>query len=375
MDLCDPGGWRARPLRALAACALLAACREPVRIERLAASVTEADLTGLWMADDGAEGWAVGEAGTLLRFEAGRWAEAESVRWSDSGKLNDLAVGPTGAGLAVGTDGVIARLAEGKWSIDVQLGSHDEVIEHFTERWERRAGRAASPADVFRLALPLSELPPFVGLQAVWADERADTAWLAAGSAGLLHYVRDAEVRRFEARGLTVNDLWLDRDGRNGWAVGCIRLDASESGAKDGGEQIAFARFSRERGWELLRPQGRPGCGTAIAMAADGSKGWAVADEGSVLHFNGKRWKHACTGSERLNGVWAHPRENEAWAVGAQGKIVEIHGDPPSACVGFETTGASLNGIWLDAQGAAGWAVGDAGTIVQITARPPGAKH
>jgi hypothetical protein len=360
-------------LTVIAGYSLLAGCREPVRIEPVATLITEEDLTGLWMEDDGTEGWAVGAAGTVLRLESGRWAEVNSLRWRNTGRFNDLAVSPGGVGLAVGTDGVVARLAEEEWSIDVQLGKFDDVVQHFTERWERRSGRRASSLDAFRLALPLAELTPFMALEAVWADERADTAWFAAGSGGLLHYVRDVEVRSYKAPGLTVNDLWLDRDGMHGWAVGAFRPETSPSGG--GHNQIAFARYGHERGWELLTPDGRPGSGTAIAMTADGREGWAVADEGSVFHFDGKRWEHARSVSEPLNAVWAHPGHTEAWAAGAKGTVFLIWGGPPYISFAYPGAGESLNAIWLDPEGSAGWTVGDAGTILRITVHTPDAKQ
>src|SRR5262245_56697235 len=83
--------------------ALLLACeaKAPIRVEPLPAVLTDKDLTDLWMKDDGTEGWAVGEAGVILRFASGQWTLAGPLGWGRTGRFNDLSVNPSGTGLAV----------------------------------------------------------------------------------------------------------------------------------------------------------------------------------------------------------------------------------------------------------------------------------
>jgi hypothetical protein len=361
---------RAARLASIVLPAFLLGCEgsAPIKVEPVQAVVTDKDLTGLWMKDDGTEGWAVGEEGTILRFESGRWANAEPLRWGKSGRFNDLSVGPGGTGLAVGTDGVIAQLAEEKWSIDVQLGEHDPLVDHFTERREQRSGRRVELAETFDLAYGLAGLTPFMDLEAVWADRDGEGAWIAGGSGGLLRYDRWSGVRAFKASGLQVNDLWINRDGTEGWAVGTFRPPPRQGRSEEGGPvEIALAHYDRERGWELWRQRsGRRGAGVAIAMAPEGQEGWAVGDEGSVFHFEKNRWRYAFSVEEPLNEVWAHPGHTEAWAVGSKGTVFLFWGGGP--WLDFKTTDKSINAIWLNPEGSEGWAVGDAGTILHIEA-------
>ncbi len=349
--------------------AFLLACeaKAPIRVEPLPAVLTDKDLTDLWMKDDGTEGWAVGEAGVILRFASGQWTLAEPLAWGKTGRFNDLSVSPSGAGLAVGTDGIIARLSGGKWSIDVQLGEHDPLVRHFIDRREQRSGRWIGGEETFDMALGLTGLTPFMNLEAVWADRDGEGAWIAGGSGGLVRYDRWSGLHAFKAPGLEIHDLWLNPDRTEGWAVGSYRLPPSAGRPGEGGSgQIAFAHYAPESGWNLLTPSDYRGAGVAIAMAPEGQEGWAVGDEGSVFQFKEKHWKYAFSVKEPLNEVWAHPGHTEAWAVGAKGTVFLFWGGGP--WLDFKKTNRSLNAIWLNPEGSEGWAVGDAGTILRIEA-------
>jgi hypothetical protein len=116
----------------------------------------------------------------------------------------------------------------------------------------------------------------------------------------------------------------------------------------------------------------------ALWLDADGKRGWAVGggvtevggvlhDNGVVLHYDGTEWKRdeaasaAIGNNSALYALWLDADGGRGWAVGS----VVLHYDSAqwkrdeaaSAAIGNNYSG--LYALWLDADGKRGWAVGD----------------
>jgi len=143
-------------------------------------------------------------------------------------------------------------------------------------------------------------------------------------------------------------------DGSRGWAVG-------ESGTilttVDGGAHWA-AQASGSGTGEML---------TGVAFAADGSRGWAVGWNGTILTTadGGAHWAAPASGSEEsLGGVAFAADGSRGWAVGDNGTILTTADGGAHWAAQASGTGKDLYGVAFAADGSRGWAVGGSGTIL-----------
>ncbi len=161
-------------------------------------------------------------------------------------------------------------------------------------------------------------------LNALWLDDSGNQGWAVGDDGEVLHYTREDGWRRDErASGLTdetLRALWLDGSGNEGWAIGGGRAGTLTG---DGGEIL---RYSRGDGW---RRDERASAVTRLPLNAlwlddSGSQGWAVGTGGQVLRYgreDGWRRDEEASGQtdETLRALWLDDSGNEGWAVGGGG--------------------------------------------------------
>src|ERR1039458_4489918 len=95
----------------------------------------------------------------------------------------------------------------------------------------------------------------------------------------------------------------------------------------------------------------------AMWLDAEGRRGWAVGDSGVVLHYDGTRWQRddtasAASGGKDPRAMWLDAEGRRGWAVGVSGVVLHYDGtrwqrdDTASAASG----GKQLRAMWLDAE-------------------------
>ena len=184
----------------------------------------------------GADAWAVGERGTLLRSAGGTTAWTLEAAPA-SARLNAVDL-IDASGVAVGDAATILRLNAGVWTAD------------------------SAPAKVT------------ADLHGVYVD--ATNAW-AVGAAGTVLFW-DGGTWKLQARNADVADALHDVDfaGDTGVAVG------------DGGTILATA--DRGKTWTVQKVPDGSGDLYGVAVA-DAKHAWAVGAQGTVLFYDGKAWR------------------------------------------------------------------------------------
>src|ERR1039458_5417931 len=69
----------------------------------------------------------------------------------------------------------------------------------------------------------------------------------------------------------------------------------------------------------------------AMWLDAEGRRGWAVGDSGVVLHYDGTRWQRddtasAASGGKDLRAMWLDAEGRRGWAVGESGVVLHYDG-------------------------------------------------
>jgi photosystem II stability/assembly factor-like uncharacterized protein len=150
-----------------------------------------------------------------------------------------------------------------------------------------------------------------------------------------------------------LNDLYFDRDGRHGWAVG------------DGGAILA----TTDAGATWTRQASNTLFNLNAVWFTDADSGWAVGNSGMAVHTRdgGNTWTPMPTGaSENLRDVYfAYP--DTGWAVGNAGAVLRTF-DWGATWDKQNPTPSPLYSVSF-AGTRDGWAVGDNGTILGTTDR------
>lgn len=207
--------------------------------------------------------WAVGDHGTVVRFERGRWRQVAS---GISHKLLGLGRTADGKVLAVGDQGTVLHLGPGPQ-------------------------RSAS----------LTQSHPLTG---IWPA--AGETWLIGKDGALLRATAgDWEAAPAEGEGLY--DIWGDGDGTL-WAVG-----------KEG---TVLRR--RSGGWLRLASGTREHLTAVWGSGPDDV--WIAGKHGALLRFNGRGFTKVESGTTSdINGLWgAGPAE--LFAVGDRGTVLRFDG-------------------------------------------------
>ncbi|WP_293002211.1 YCF48-related protein, partial [Nevskia sp.] len=107
-----------------------------------------------------------------------------------------------------------------------------------------------------------------------------------------------------------------------------------------------------------------------VQFLADGQRGWAVGDGGTIVTTTngGGQWTSQTSGTgQNLSSVQFLADGQRGWAVGSGGTIVTTTNGGGQWTSQTSGTGQTLNSVQFLADGQRGWAVGSGGTIVTTT--------
>lgn len=253
---------------------------------------------------DGAQGWAVGDSGTVLRSgEAGASWTAQPV--GVQGGLQGLAV--SGDGLhawVVGDAGTLLQTADGggHWTV-TRLGGGENLR------------RVAFSSDGVRGLV--------IGQQgAIWLSGDGGRTWRTPRAGISLTALDDLSTRN-DGKDAWVSSvdgkLFHSSDGGDAWQAAAWAdfpggaafhaAGATELPKFDRAGQRAWLNRNEREGCGVKRVDIHPGdpCGTLLAaFQGDAATGWAVTP-GSVIHIThdgGQNWQSACAPYQRLPGPW-----------------------------------------------------------------------
>lgn len=290
----------------------------PIRID-LPEGSAQSVVTDAWMSSDQTDGWAVGDGGLLLRYQAGRWDRAPESGTLTQEDLREVVMTEAGSkGWAAGSLGTVLAFDGRSWRIAVGPGTL--AGDPFSVIWLQedglrgwafdRRGRAFMLEDGTwtlrsgNLSLTLAKLGP------VWCDNRS-SAWLHGRRdevVEILRYERDWKVIKIipEPPGKL---LALSRDGSVGWATSGKKLLNYEEGKKawrpwSGTDPLA--------GSHLVETE-------TLALSPDGASGLLLRTDGKLYRFRNGDWKLDAEAGARLGEVenlWLMEGTLTGWASG-----------------------------------------------------------
>jgi photosystem II stability/assembly factor-like uncharacterized protein len=279
-------------------------------------SPTAANLNGVAFTDSGT-GWAVGDGGTILRYDGVSWI---IVPWPGTSRLNGVAV-LGNSGWAVGDNGTVLRLSGGTWS-DTSIGTD---------------------TDLYDVAL---------------AGD--GSGWLVGGGGTIFQLQTDA---------------WTQIDIGENADLYCTAVYDADDAWLGGGFNTLYEWNGTE--WseiivELYNPQLlNPAFLAASAYVMNGVP--AVWAGGHGVYFSnsiGGEWTLATPpASSAINGIHIKNGTNYGWAVGDNGVIAFYKGGPWSL-YGEEGVTGDLNDVFTVEKGEA-WAVGNGGVIYRFSPAAP----
>jgi hypothetical protein len=308
-------------------------------------------LNGVWTAG-GADAYAVGQAGTILRLNSDEW----SVMASPSGRdLNgvwgsvDPATG-TAAVFAVGAGGTVLSHDTGvseDWTLEHSGGSD------LTGVW------GASPTDVYAVGRAgtilhyngtnWSAMDSGTGmdLYAVWGSSAADAdspVVYAAGERGtILVYAGSSWQQEASPTRRDLYGLWGSSSG-DVYAVGRRGIMLHNDGS----------------GWRAMDVRGRADLNAVWGSSA--SDIHAVGANGTILHYDGGAWSRMRSPvAHNLHSVWGSP--DGVFAVGRNLSLLYYDGTAWQA-LGLMPSAADLHDVWGRTPDEV-YAVGRRGTILE----------
>lgn len=264
-----------------------------------------------WLSADGLQGLAVGDEGTMLRLADGKWTKDEAASALDKGDLYRLAMSADGTtGWAVNTDKKIFRFEKGKWSLGPKMEN---------EYWQVRGlGLSADGKTGWGTVY---DGPAFRITDGEWKREESFTkeevmgVVVSADGKRAMAVARHGEIfehtdgkwqRSTLPPRLTPNDLngiWMSDDGKFGWAVGRGVILKYADGAwsanfKDVNELFRFSLPDHN----------------GVRFNPDGTEGWAVG--AGAMHYENGKWTKVEeeTGSSTMQTLWMSRDLKQGWA-------------------------------------------------------------
>jgi len=296
------------------------------------------DIRGVWLAAS-ADGWAVGDAGRILRWNGANWnfyqtapVAAQLNEIHGTASTNVFAVGndPDGAG---GQPPVIIRWTGAAWTSISPAGVADNVDLHGVF--------LVSPS----LAFAVGDAPPAAAATMLRWD---GTLWASIASGTVV--------------GVSLRSVWMV-SATDGWAVG------------DGGTIVRWNGVA----WAAeTSPPATPTLNGVQALTS--TDVWAVGNDGSIIHRDGTGWSTVPSGlvaGEHLNSLYMISSV-EGWAVGIDvaggdgspfilfwngltwSRVLPIPAPPRAGAVND-----NLEDVWMVAS-QDGWAVGQDGLILRF---------
>lgn len=294
-------------------------------------SISGVTLFGLDMLSP-TEGWAVGTA--ILHYTGGKWVRDSLPAGAADTTLVSVAMVSSREGWAVGQQGIYHYL-NGAWTQINPVKVRDE----FSSLYSGSVGGysySVGPNETVGGPIPNFVLDP-----ASVSMASAGSGWVAGGAGTLLRY-----------------------DGRS-WiqvvttvAANCYTPDGQQNFPCNVPQTITDADF------------------TSVVMLS-ANEGWAVASYDynrspksgatSIYHFSGGKWQSVSLSYQpvpNLQAVSFDPAKDDGWAVGENGVMLHFSGGKWTLAP--NVTSQPLNSVYM-LSATDGWAVGDGGTILHYT--------
>lgn len=272
--------------------------------------VTDVTLCGVWVPGKGSV-WAVGGAGTILRYKQGTWFRVES------GATADLySIWGTGRSLwTVGSEGTVLRWNGRRWSHEktyigddltaiwgfgseavYAVGDYSTIIRRDASGWSR-----------------LGRLPERVGgeveecfyLRGVGGSGEEDV--VAVGEWGVIYRIGPSQfLKAAGGQGKTLCSIWAHtRDDK--WFVGEHGLIVHWDGAD-------WARIDSPVDDKIL-----------FHVWGTGPKDvWVVGEGGTVLHWDGSECVRCESGTEDHLFCVHGTGPKDVWVVGTRGTVLHL---------------------------------------------------
>ncbi len=300
------------------------------------------DLFGVWAAADD-EVWAVGAAGTLLRFDGKAWTRhATKV----ATPLTSIWGAGREAGWALGP-GALLRYDGKGWRAQEPLPGATLLLWGAAADDVWAAGRALHHWD-----------------GTAWTPAAVDGAWSVVALTGLsgkdVWAVARSEEPAARGRGL------LLRFNGKAWTKSALPFALSQASLSVASPKEAYlatdqgvlARFDG-KAWKKVADLG---AGERPVLLALPGGGLELAGPGRKLgQLAGGKWTQADLDAPALRGVWAAAGQ-DAWGVGDRGLVVRRKGQGwERATPGSDGDLLAVNGTGADAL----WAVGEAGLALR----------
>ena len=250
-------------------------------------------------------GWALGDEGTILRYDGSSW---ETTASPSTYRLYDLVMTTVSSGWAVGDYGTVLRFDDGRWTV-----------------WPQKIPNT----NLHAIAMP--------GPDSGWAVGRAGTILAFDGE-------------RWKAMDSSPTTFPLHD---------VVSISPTAAFAVGGGGTILALHGDT---WGL-EPSPTQHTLKAIAMSSPDA-GWAVGEGGTILQYDGIGWTCVDSPVDDPLHALAIVAPDDVWAAGQAGLLVHYDGTSWTRVIG--PTAYSLYGL---AQGSDGdiWAVGFGGTVLRYT--------
>lgn len=329
------------------------------------------------LADSGMRGWAVGEFGTLMKFEDDRWSSVPPVVEGFENHLYGVALAPDGrSGWAVGGPNIL-RLGGGEWTL------HQTLDADLRSIWVNAAGDDGwilGSGVAFRLVQGQwqRDSESFIGLSVPRRVHISPSGnrGAAVGSEGTVLTLNDGHWR--PAKGSSSGSVQVRSAvlrGETGWAVGI------ESGGEGAHQDRGVVLKLDDGAWRIDGAASRLAGRGLFGLWQDeaSGSGWASGEDGLIMKLEGGSWSIDGAGSEvtdeTLYDVALSADQEHGWAVGGSGTIVQRRNgrwrvDTEASAV----TEAHLSKVWVDASGSTGWASGGSGGTPSVILKLEGGR-
>ncbi len=227
------------------------------------------------------EGWAVGDKGRIMHYQAGQWQEVASPTRN---YLTGIAMTSPEEGWAVGLESTVLHYNKGVW--EVVSESVKPLIRGVDIDWVNGEGWIVGGGSIYhyqndawqRVASPIDDPKLDIGLYAIDMVSPTEGWAVGGGTADIILHYRQGEwqpvpspvklepyIRQYLYDVAMVNE-------QDGWAVG------------DKGVMLHYTQGN----WQLIEPVTKQTL-EAIDMVND-HEGWAVGEGGTILHYQNGVW-------------------------------------------------------------------------------------
>lgn len=300
--------------------------------------ITEEDLNAIYFMDENI-GWTVGEAGTMLSYDAGAW----SIETIYSGATNEDTTITAGLnsihnGFVVGNEGTFLRYDTDMWLIEPIEVESDNKETAITE--DLNGVFALSNTDIW--AVGPEALIIHKGDSELWEvfdsnlEEVEDmfsvffldenNGWAVGAGDYILYYDGTEWTPQYNPAERDLYDVYFT-DMNNGWAVGKLGTLVHYDGSQ----------------WNEL--ESNTGNDLYSIYMLNNDYGWAVGKNGTFVNYSENSWNETASSSLKdLNSTYAVDADN-IWIAGEEGTIITKDGDgfDSELMEIYTTIGDSLN--------------------------------